>query len=174
MFKYCWSEHRQEITLCWSENTLHKDLTDTVGCLNVSQNCLYEKSRSESGLPQINYRKPNLFFWVLFSPPSPPPPAPMVGQVHLAVDDLVLFHSHKCSQKCCEKITVKVRTSNMEFVCSQGVLRGEKTLLKDAYNGKNVYVLQTMKTCQVTLSHCSLLFKEFCNYRLIFSSWNTY
>lgn len=140
MLKHCWSEHRQEITLCWSENTLHKDLTDTVGCLNVCQDCLCEKSRSETGLAQISYWKPNLFFYVLF----PPPPPDGGTSSFSSWWSCTLFHSHKCSQKCCEKITIKVRTSNMEFVCRQGILRelgGKTPVIKGCIQWKGcIYV----------------------------------
>lgn len=33
------------------------------------------------------------------------------------------LHLHKCRQKCCEKILVKVTTSKTELVCRQGILR---------------------------------------------------
>lgn len=53
-----------------------------------------KKSMSETWLAQISCQKPDLFFsFVLFYFP-PTPHRMMVGQIHLAVDDLAYFSTH--------------------------------------------------------------------------------
>lgn len=87
IWKHYRTEKRQDICRVCSAITLYKDVTDTVDCLNICQNCLYERSTRESGLAQTSYQKHDPMFCFFFSPLWYYFSSLMtVGQIHLAVD----------------------------------------------------------------------------------------